>query len=329
MNIYDIAKEAGVSISTVSRVLNNKPNVRIETRKRVEAVLKKSDYAPSSIARGLVSKSLDTVGILTIDIRVPHYAETAYILERELFKLGYNAILCNTGGKAENGIDYITTLMQTGVRGVVLIGSVFQNKYIETSLINSFSHIPFIVMNAQLSADNIYSVLLNQKHGMALCLDHLAEKGHTDILYVQDAETFSGTNKASAFIELSEKRGIADAAERLFKTKRGVEGGREVIDRILESKRKFSAIVFGDDNSAVGGMQRLQELHRRIPDDVAIIGWNNTKSSTLCVPYLTTVDNQNEMLGIISVKLLENILAGGKVSRSISIDSGLIVRDST
>jgi LacI family transcriptional regulator len=329
MNIYDIAKEAGVSISTVSRVLNNKPNVRLDTRKKVERVLEKHAYVPSSIARGLVSKSLDTVGILTIDIRVPHYAETAYILERELYKLGYNAILCNTGGKAENGIDYITTLMQTGVRGIILIGSVFQNKYIETSLIDSFSGIPFIVINSQLSADNIYSVMFNQKHGVALCLDHLAEKGHTDILYVQDAETFSGATKASAFIKLSEERGVADADRRLFKTIRGVVGGREVADRIVESKQRFSAIVFGDDISAIGGMQRLHELNYRIPDDVAVIGWNNTKSSTLCVPYLTTVDNQNEMIGVISVKLLENVLAGAKVSRNISIDSNLIVRDST
>ncbi|MDR2446820.1 MAG: LacI family transcriptional regulator [Treponema sp.] len=329
MNIYDIAKEAGVSISTVSRVLNNKTNVRADTRKKVELVLEKHNYAPSSIARGLVSKSLDTVGILTIDIRVPHYAETAYILERELYKLGYNAILCNTGGKPENGIDYITTLMQTGVRGIILIGSVFQNKYIETSLINSFSNVPFIVMNSQLHADNIYSVMFNQERGVALCLDHLAEKGHRDILYVQDAETFSGANKASAFIKLSEERGVADAASRLFKTSRGAVGGREVIDRIIESGQSFTAIVFGDDLTAIGGMQRLHELRFKIPDNVAIIGWNNTKSSTLCVPYLTTVDNQNEMIGVISVKLLENVLAGGKVSRNISIDSSLIVRDST
>jgi LacI family transcriptional regulator len=329
MNIYDIAKEAGVSISTVSRVLNNKTNVRADTRRKVEAVLEKHNYAPSSIARGLVSKSLDTVGILTIDIRVPHYAETAYILERELYKLGYNAILCNTGGKPENGIDYITTLMQTGVRGIILIGSVFQNKYIETSLLNSFSNVPFIVMNSLLHADNIYSVMFNQRHGVALCLDHLAEKGHTDILYVQDAETYSGSNKAASFIKLNEERGIADAADRLFKTERGAVGGREVIDRILESGRKFTAVVFGDDLTAIGGMQRLHELRYKIPDDVAIIGWNNTKSSTLCVPYLTTVDNQNEMIGVISVKLLENVLAGGKVSRNISIDSSLIVRDST
>ena len=329
MNIYVIAKEAGVSISTVSRVLNNKTNVKADTRRKVELVLEKHDYAPSSIARGLVSKSLDTVGILTIDIRVPHYAETAYILERELYKLGYNAILCNTGGKAENGIDYITTLMQTGVRGVILIGSVFQNKYIETSLINRFSNVPFIVMNSQLHADNIYSVMFNQKRGVALCLDHLAEKGHTDILYVQDAETFSGSDKAAAFIELSGKRGVADAAARLFKTERGVVGGRAVVDRILESGQKFSAVMFGDDSTAIGAMQRFRELRRKIPDDVAIIGWNNTQSSTLCVPYLTTVDNQNEMIGVISVKLLENVLAGGKVSRNISIDSSLIVRDST
>ncbi|MDR1572761.1 MAG: LacI family transcriptional regulator [Clostridiales Family XIII bacterium] len=328
MNIYDIAKEAGVSISTVSRVLNNKPNVKPDTRKKIEHILEKHNYAPSVIARGLVSKTLDTVGILTIDIRVPHYAETAYSLERELYKLGYNAILCNTGGKAENGIEYITTLIQTGVRGVILIGSVFQNKYIETSLINSFSSIPFIAMNSQLSADNIYSVTFNQERGVTLCLDHLSEKGHTDILYVQDAETFSGANKASAFIKLIEERGVTNAENRLFKTNRGIPGGRDVIDRIAESKRNFSAIIFGDDASAIGGMQRLQELHYKIPDDIAIIGWNNTLS-TLCVPSLTTVDNQIEMMGVISVKLLENVLAGGKVSRNIAIDSSLIVRDST
>ena len=92
MNIYDIAKEAGVSISTVSRVLNHKGNVNPATRERVEEVLERNHYTPSAIARGMVSKSMRTVAVLTVDIRVPHYARTAYTIERELSHRGYEAV---------------------------------------------------------------------------------------------------------------------------------------------------------------------------------------------------------------------------------------------
>jgi LacI family transcriptional regulator len=329
MNIYDIAKEAGVSISTVSRVLNNKSNVKDATRKKVESVLEKYDYAPNAIARGLVSKSLNNIGILTIDIRVPHYAATAYTMERELYKMGYNAILCNTGGDLTNGMDYINMLLKNGVSGVILIGSVFQNKYIETSLINSAKDVPFIVQNSVLNADNTYSVMLNHAYGITLCLDHLCEKGHRDILYVQDAETFSGIRKADEFQKQTKERGLPATEKHVFKAERSIMGGSDAADRIVASGVKFSAAVFGDDITAVGALQRFQALGYNIPGDVAVIGWNNSISARVCIPNLTTVDNQTEMIGILSVKLMENLIAGAKVARSISVDSGLIIRDST
>mgnify|MGYP000816785709 CR=1 FL=1 len=108
MNIYDIAKEAGVSISTVSRVLNHKDRVNPETKKRVEAILEKYEYTPSAIARGMVSKSMKTVSVLTVDIRVPHYARTAYTIEREFSRRGYEVTLCNTGGELELSLIHIS-----------------------------------------------------------------------------------------------------------------------------------------------------------------------------------------------------------------------------
>ena len=96
MNIYDIAKEAGVSISTVSRVMNNKGNVNPATREKVEEILARNSYVPSAIARGMMSKSLNKVAVLTVDIRVPHYARTAYTIEREFSRRGYEVSLCNT-----------------------------------------------------------------------------------------------------------------------------------------------------------------------------------------------------------------------------------------
>jgi LacI family transcriptional regulator len=328
MNIYDIAEESGVSISTVSRVLNNKSNVKPATRKKVEAVLSKHDYSPSAIARGLVSKSLNTVGILTIDIRVPHYAASAYILEHELYKIGYNAILCNTSGKPENASDYIHMLLKKGVSGIFLIGSVFQSKDVETSLIKNAGNVPFIILNSQLSAGNTYSVLMNHESGMRLALSHLRERGHNHIAYVQDADTFSGKRKTAAFIKLMEEDRDQHFNNYVFKCNRGVKGGRDATSRIIGSEIDFTAVIYGDDTTAIGGLQEIHKRGLKVPDDYAIVGWNNTESK-FCEPNLTTVDNQDEMAGVIVIKMLENLLEGISISPNVYIDSSLVIREST
>ena len=328
MNIYDIAEEAGVSITTVSRVLNNKSNVKYETRKRIEEVLNKHNYSPSPIARGLVSKNMNTVGILTIDVRVPHYAASAYILEHELYKIGYNAILCNTSGKAENGADYINMLAKKGVSGIILIGSVFQNKQIEATVLKNASNIPFISMNSHINVGNAYSVIINHESGMTLAINHLRDKGHRKIIYVQDARTFSGTRKTDAFVKISTKHKEYPPQRHVFHTERGISGGKNAVDQIMESGLEFSAIIFGDDTTASGGIQRLHQLGKKVPEDIAVVGWNNTES-TLCEPNLTTVDNQNDTIGLICVKMLENILEGNDISPVVTIDSSLVIREST
>jgi LacI family transcriptional regulator len=331
MNIYDIAEEAGVSISTVSRVLNNKSIVKAETREKIEAVLARHQYSPSPIARALVSKNMNTVGILTIDIRVPHYAMTAYALERELYRIGYNAILCNTGGKAENGVDYIQMLLKKGVSGIILIGSVFQNKFIEDYMEKSektMPNIPFIVMNSQIHSKNVYAILINHESGMVLAIEHLKERGHDKIFFVQDADTFSGKRKADSFIKVYGEYTGKNAAGNIIRTERGVYGGMAAVDRILASKKKVNAIIFGDDTTAVGGIQRLHRLGYHIPDDFAIIGWNHT-GDELCEPRLTTIDNQDEMMSAICIKMLENLLEGTMVTPTVSVDSNLIIGQST
>ena len=118
MTIKDIAKLADVSVSTVSRVLNHKDTVRADTRAKVEKVLKRCSYAPSAIAQGMVSKSLHTVAVLTVDIRDSHYARTAYTIEREFGRRGYEVLLCNTGGdRAEiRRSEYRTRLVQLAGR---------------------------------------------------------------------------------------------------------------------------------------------------------------------------------------------------------------------
>jgi LacI family transcriptional regulator len=228
-----------------------------------------------------------------------------------------------------NGMDYINMLIKNGVKGIILIGSVFQNKYIETSLIGSARDIPFVVQNSVLNAENTYSVMLNHARGMTLCLEHLREKGHNDILYVQDAETFSGIRKAEEFKKQTKEMELPFTEQHVLKSERSILGGMDAANRIIDSGLNISAAIFGDDITAIGALHRFQSLGYKIPDDIAIIGWNNCTASKACLPNLTTVDNQTEMIGILSVKLMENLTTGVKAARSISVDPGLIIRDST
>ena len=209
MNIYDIAAEAGVSIASVSRVLNNNGRVGQETRKKIEEVLKKYDYRPSAAARGLVTKSMRTIGILTVDLRVSHYANTIYILEQAMRHMGYNVIVCNTGGRMEENLYYLRMLTNRQVDGLVLIGSVFGELASSPECMNHLQHLPVVIANGTLPLENVYSVLVDDPLGTQISTQHLLKKGHSNILYVQDLNTRSAYRKAEGFCSAMKAAGIA------------------------------------------------------------------------------------------------------------------------
>ena len=329
MNIYDVASLAKVSTATVSRVLNNKSGVSPETRRKVLDAIKQLNYSPSSLARGLVLKHTKTVGILVTDISAPNYARTAFAMERELFHIGYNAFLCNTGRSIENNETYLRILANHGVCGIICIGSVFKNTLQETLMFSKFSHIPFVLSNCQIPADNSYSIVINEKHGIRLCIEHLKEKGHQDILYVKDTDTYSGEKKKSAFKETMARLGLPISNKRIFSTYRSFEGGIAAVKEIIASGIPFSAIIFGDDFTAAGGLSALKKAGYTVPKDVAIIGYNNTQISVCCHPQLTTVDNKTDIMGSLSVKLLQTVLEGKETTRLLSVTPELVVRTST
>ena len=329
VSIYDVAKEANVSSATVSRVLNNSSSVSPATRSKVEDVIRRLNYQPNFFARGLVSKRVPTVGIMTIDIRIPHYARTAFAMERELFKLGYSSILCNTGGGLESNIEYLRMLVDKGVSGIMCIGSVFRDTFAHTSVLSEFPDLPFLFNNCILTASNAYSVIIDEMKALSICVDHLTEKGHSDILYVKDADSYSGSKKAEGFLSAMLLAGLDCDKSAVLNAKRGLDGGAEAVDRIIESKAKFSAIIFGDDLTAVGGMNRLKNLGYFIPGDVAVIGFNNATVSMCCTPTLTTIDNKTDTMGSLTVSMLQMVLEGRPSTKLLTVTPELIQRDST
>lgn len=329
MNIYDIAKEAGVSITTVSRVLNNKENISKKTKEKVESILKKYNYTPNAIARGLVAKSMNSIGVITTDITDVHHANTAYIIEKEFNKLGYNVILCNTGGKTMESINYIKMLSERNIDGIILMGSIFNNDDIKSSISPYVNAIPMVIINGYLNIENTYSILVDDAYGISLCVDHLVNKGHSEIVYVKDLDTYSAEQKKEGFISGMHKNNLPADDSSIVNVEKGMEGGYDAIEKLLKSNKKFSAIIFGEDITAVGGIKKLRSLGLDVPKDIAVTGFNNSIFARCCYPELTSVDNKVETTSSLSVKLLTDLMEHKNVASNILIRPDLVIREST
>lgn len=329
VNIYDVAQEAGVSIATVSRVLNNNPNVAQKTKDRVTDALQRLNYQPSTIARAMVNKKMQTVGILTVDIRSENYNVAAYTIERKLAIMGYSSIICNTFGSTEDNINSIHMLLDKGVSGIICIGSVFDKTFNETNILFEYSSVPFIVTNYSIDAENVCSVDFDEHAGIEKAISHLLDGGHSDIFFVKDVDSFSSNKKEKVFLGELISRGLKADKGHVVETTRSLKGGEAAVDRIIASGIPFSAILFNDDLTAIGGMKRLISLGYRVPEDVAIVGYNNTILSKCCTPSLTTVSTNFETLGSTCVDLLMELIDGTSTAKDVIIKPTLIVRDST
>lgn len=323
MNIYDIAREAGVSIATVSRVLNDKGTVSAATREKVEAVLARSSYTPSAIARGMVSRSMRTVAVLTVDIRVPHYARTAYTIEREFSRRGYEVILCNTGGERKATVKYLKAVMEKQVDGLVLVGSVFNTLGKDPEIEGMLRTMPVVLANGALALENSYSVLVDDQRGIEIAVDHLVEQGRKNLWYIQDLDTDSARRKAEGFRSAMNRRGMA-AEGRILAAEHTLEGAMAVTGELTGKGVPCDGIVCGEDLIAAGVVKQLTRAGIRVPEEVAVTGYDNSIYAQLCEPNLTTIDNKPEQVALLCVQLLESLIEKSDSYSSVTIQPELL-----
>ena len=319
MNIYDIAREAGVSITTVSRVINHREQVNAVTRERVEKVLKAHNYKPNATARNLVTKSSRTVAVLTIDIREPHYARTAYTIERELSHRGYEAIICNTGGELKETERYLQSLMEKDVDGIILVGSVFNEIGKDDRIRDMLKTFPVVLANGRLDLERSYSVLVDDQYGIGLSVDYLVENGHSEICYFMDLDTGSAREKKTGFIQSMKKHGLKCGQKQVIKVAHSVEGGRIGVQQLIEEKRQVTAIVCGNDEIAVGAVKELTSRGIKVPEQISVTGYNHSEYARICQPELTTIDNKPELVAMLCVQLVISL-----IEKTDSYSSGVI-----
>lgn len=333
MTIYDISEKAGVSIATVSRVLNGSDKVRPATRKKVMDIIEKYDYTPNVFARGMGLHSLKTIGILCADSSDLFLAKAVYCLEQELQANGYESLLCCTGYNPDIKKNYLNLILSKKVDSIILVGSNFigtteeENQYIK----DASSQVPIMLLNAAFDHPNVYSTLCDDYTAMFEAASSMLNAGIEDILYLYDACSYCGLKKLNGFRAAMQKQNIADY-ERLIHFYNGdsqrFHDVAHFVEQIAKSGSMFHGILAADDSLAIGCIKYAQKAGLRIPKDLSVIGYNNSMLTACTSPELTSVDNRMEALTHQLIQTLLAVLSGEEMPNK-SVFSGKLVKRGT
>ena len=330
MTIYDIAKQAGVSASTVSRVINNKPGINAQTRKRVQKLLNENHYTPNEAARGLVMQSSKIIGILIEDLRIEHHTESAYVIEQEMTALGYTCITLSTGRRDEKKADYIRILEQRRVDGAILMGSMFETESVKKSIKEHLPDVPVAIVNG-------YGILIDEERGVKDCAELMFKKGKKHLVMAVDSDTPSNRNKQKGYLRAMLEQGIAKedipfytAVNKEFTNPRDVRAaGAKLTEQILTERPETDGIIYTTDLLAVGGLEAAKKMGKRIPQDLAIMGIDNTMYGEIVTPKLSSLDNKLVEVSQNASRAILDALDKKEVSHKVMLLTDIKERETT
>jgi len=326
--IYDVAEKAGVSIATVSKVINNTGRISEKTRKKVWSIMEELDYQPSAVASALSGKSTFTIGLTLPDLANPYFAEIARAIEDQGRKYGFNVFMCSTDNDAHKEEEYYQLFMKKRVDGIIMVSRDKQNVIVKKILSEK---VPLVMIAREFFSAPVTSVMVDDYYGGMQAGQHLLQQGHKRIAVIVENLTELGSKERL--------RGCSDAtkeAEAELKPSYILEGGytldsgKAAMKELLELKKRPTAVFACNDVLAIGAIQAVRESGLRVPEDVSIVGYDNTILATIVDPPLTTVAQPMQEIGERSVALLvEQIQSKESVRQRVVLMPDLVIRHST
>lgn len=331
MNIYDVSEHAHVSIATVSRVINGNPNVSEKTRKRVLDVMEELGYTPNVFARSLGLNTMKTIGIMCADSSDPWLAEAIYYLEKELRGNGYDSLLCCTGYLPETKKKYLELLRSKRVDAIILTGS----HYIEAKakdnayLLEAAKDLPIMLVNGSLDGEQIYSTVCDDHAAVYDATLRLYHSGRSSVLYLYSGNSFSNLRKISGYRAAVRDAGFLIREELMVLCHKDLDAAMDRLDTLSRSGVHFDAVLASEDILAVGAVKYADKAGLKVPQDLSIIGYNNSILSKCTTPEITSVDNKVEALCTTTVNTLMKVLEVGNVPTKTTITPELVKRGTT
>jgi len=328
VSIKDVARLAGVSPTTVSRVINGTGKTSANTARKVLQAIEKLNYQPNLLARSLRSQRSRLLGFLVIDIESPVFARLAKYIEEAATRKGYNLILCNVGENPKKEREYLEILIQRQVEGILFSRVSDESLLYRTPQLEK---IPYVVLDRSLEKEEAPTVKLDNYQAGVLAAEHLFSLGHRQFACITGPLTIKiCRERLEGFVETLQRKGIPQedifVAQGNFK----IDGGRSGMENILFLPQPPTAIFCMNDMMALGAMWTIRERGFSVPENFSIVGLDNSILSEYSFPPLTTVAQPFDLMASRAMELLVKLIEGKKVrKKEILLPPKLMVRSST
>jgi LacI family transcriptional regulator len=317
VTIYDVAREANVSMATVSRVVNGNPNVKPSTRKKVLEAIERLGYRPNAVARGLASKKTTTVGVIIPDISNIFFAELARGIEDIATMYKYNIILSNSDQNKEKELHLLNTMLGKQVDGILFMGGHISEEHVAEF---KKSDVP-IVLAATIEENNIIpSVNIDYEQAAYDAVMSLIERGNKRIAYVTGpANDPINSKKLAGYRRALEENGLSYDESLVIEGDYSYDSGIEAYEKITELDEQPTAVFVGTDEMALGVIHSAQDHGVKIPEQLEVVGFDNTRLATMVRPRLTTVVQPMYDIGAVAMRLLTKYMNKENVENHIVV----------
>jgi LacI family transcriptional regulator len=325
ITIRDVAARAGVSVATVSKVLNNRYGVAAETQARVQAVIDGMGYEASIVARSLRSHRTNVVGVLVADVE-PFSAELLKGLAHAIRDTGFELVIYSAGGRAGDDVGwerrYLSRLSGTLIDGAILV---------TPTVVDVHYGAPIVAVDPHSGPSSLPTVDGDNLRGARLVTDHLLGLGHRRVAMVTGrADLESAARRERGFREALSAAGVPVHETLLERGDYVAASSRDAARRLLDRPDRPTAVFAASDVSAIAVVEVARELALAVPGDLSVVGFDNVAESALCSPPLTTVDQHIQELGARAMGLLIRLMRGEPVEEiHITLPTQLVVRGST
>jgi len=326
--IKQVAARAGVSIKTVSRVINGSVYVSEAARRRVARAIAQLNYRPNALARGLVTGRSRSIGLVIADIANPFFPPMVRAIEDAAAARGYNVILCDTDEDADRERGAISVLLERKVDGLILSASRVPEAFLRQLAVD---RVPLVVVNRVVRHPRIAAVLVDSVAGGRLATEHLLAMGHRRIAYLAGpCASFSNRSRLRGYRQALARAGLPFDPDLVAGGATSLAAGREAMRVLLGLDRPPTAVFAFDDLMALGALEELRRRGLRVPGDVAIVGFDDIDLAAFVDPPLTTVAQPKVEMGRLAATRLLDMVEGksSAARRIVTLAPQLVVRHS-
>lgn len=328
VTIKDIARRAGVSPSVVSRALNNKYGVKESTRQKILALAREMDYYPNAAARRLVTRKSGMIGVMMADISEPFYAQIIKGMEYVASQTGYTLLFSNSYDNLEKTTVFQKMIVAENVDGLVIVGSNRQDTKFTWTLLEK--KIPFVLIERNLKHENVNCIWIDNVKAAYLATKFLLDKGHKKIAHIAgNIHNQVTMERLTGYKQALSESGEANVEPYIFYGNYFCQDGYTAMQSVLREYPDCTGVFVANDSMAYGALQAIHEAGLAVPEDIAVVGFDDLEFSAFANPPLTTIRQPRYEMGKKSMEILTSILHGEEKSGiNLCLPFELIIRSS-